>query len=434
MKAVIMAGGKGTRIAAVNSKIPKPMIPIFHKPILEYQIDCLRKQGFTDITLVVGHLGHVIKNYFGDGSLISAATKMPFGVHITYITEKEPLGTAGALYYLKDILHKDFLLINGDIIFDIQISRFYQFHKEKKGLATLFTHPNQHPYDSGIIVTDENNCVKEWLHKEDTRHWYHNRSNAGLHIISPYILQSLKTLQKIDLDRDVLEPLIAKGLLYAYDSPEYVKDMGTPERLKQVKLDIKTGKVKAKNLFYKQRAIFMDRDGTINQYIGFLKNIDAFALLDGVASAIKKINESGYLAIVVTNQPVIARGEVTIEQLEEIHQKMATLLGQQGAYVDAIYYCPHHPHKGYKGEIPAYKMDCQCRKPKPGMLFEAAKQYHIDLSSSWMVGDNLRDIQAGLAAGCQVAFIGKENMTNVKTFPNLLECVEEILAKGEKQK
>ena len=195
--------------------------------------------------------------------------------------------------------------------------------------------------------------------------------------------------------------------MFCYDSPEYVKDMGTPERYESVCRDFRKGRVEAKNLSNRQRAVFLDRDGTINKYVGFLRNIDDFELLPGAAEAIGRINASGYLAIVITNQPVIARGEVTTEQLEEIHNKMETLLGQQGAYLDAIYYCPHHPHKGYAGEVAALKIDCTCRKPKPGLLLKAAEDFNIDLSQSWMVGDSENDVLAGQAAGCHTALIGE---------------------------
>jgi D-glycero-D-manno-heptose 1,7-bisphosphate phosphatase len=166
--------------------------------------------------------------------------------------------------------------------------------------------------------------------------------------------------------------------------------------------------VQAKNLRHWQKAVFLDRDGTINNYVGFLRNIEDFSLVDGVTEAIRRINESGYLAIVVTNQPVIARGEVSVSQLNEIHNKMETLLGQDGAYVDAIYYCPHHPHKGYAGEIPELKVDCDCRKPKPGMLRQAAEKFHIDLSQSWMIGDSESDIRTGQAAGCRTVLLSQE--------------------------
>lgn len=416
-----MAGGKGTRIAQVNATVPKPMIPIEGKPILEYQIETLKKQGYTDIILIVGHMGNVIQKYFGDGSA--------FGVQISYIVEEQPLGTAGALYFLKDEIQNDFLLLNGDIIFDVDIQKFLEYHCNQRTAATILTHPNSHPYDSGIIIADDKNRVTNWLHKEDERLWYKNRVNAGLHMFSPRIFESFHEAKKCDLDRDVLKPLIKEGELSVYDSPEYIKDMGTPDRYYAVIEDIKSGKVSAKNLKNKQKAIFLDRDGTINKYVGFLTDINEFELLDGVTEAIKMINESGYLAIVVTNQPVIARGEVSVEELQEIHNKMETLLGQAGAYIDDIFYCPHHPHKGYEGERPEYKIECECRKPKPGMLLAAAEKYNIDLRESWMIGDGENDIEAGKNAGCNVCVVGNAEIENVPRYKNLLECVKAVFEK-----
>lgn len=421
MKIVIMAGGKGTRIAQVNATVPKPMIPIEGKPILEYQIETLKNQGYTDIILIVGHMGNVIQEYFGDGA--------EFGVQISYIIEEQPLGTAGALYFLKDEIKDDFLLLNGDIIFDVNIQKFLEYHCKQGTVATILTHPNSHPYDSGIIIADEKKRVINWLHKEDERLWYKNRVNAGLHMLSPRIFDLFTEVKKCDLDRDILKPLIKDRELSVYDSPEYIKDMGTPDRYYAVIEDIKSGKVSAKNLKNKQKAIFLDRDGTINKYVGFLTDINEFELLDGVADAIQMINESGYLVIVVTNQPVIARGEVSVGELQEIHNKMETLLGQSGAYIDDIFYCPHHPHKGYEGERPEYKIECECRKPKPGMLFAAAEKYNIDLRESWMIGDGENDIEAGRNAGCKVCSVGNVEIENVPRYDSLLECIKTVLEK-----
>ena len=152
MKTVIMAGGKGTRISSVASDIPKPMIKIDGMPVLEHEIMCLREQGFTDLIITVSHLGHVITNYFGDGSKVSPITGKPFDVHIEYYIEEQPLGNAGALFKIKDKLTEDFLLLNADAVFDIDFNRFFDYHKQKGGLVTLFTHPNSHPYDSGLIT------------------------------------------------------------------------------------------------------------------------------------------------------------------------------------------------------------------------------------------------------------------------------------------
>lgn len=422
MKVVIMAGGRGTRISSVASDIPKPMIKIDGKPVLEHEILNLREQGFTDIILTVGHLGNIITDYFGDGS--------KFGVNIEYYIEETPLGNAGALFKIRDKLTDDFLLLNADAVFDIDFRRFVEFHKSHGGLVTLFTHPNSHPYDSGIVIADRNGVVLQWLAKEDDRpDYYKNRVNAGLHVVSPKVLDIDISTEKVDLDRQILKPLAGTGKMYVYDSPEYVKDMGTPDRYESVCRDFNDGKVKARNLHNKQKAVFLDRDGVINKYVGFLRNIDDFELLDGVSKAIRKINESGYLAIVVTNQPVIARGEVSFAELTEIHNKMETLLGEDGAYLDAIYFCPHHPDKGFDGEIPELKFDCDCRKPKPGMLIKAAKEFNIDLTKSWMVGDSDSDIMAGKNAGCSTVLIGEsaENMCA----SNLLEAVDYIIGRKD---
>lgn len=425
MKVVIMAGGKGTRISSIASDIPKPMIKVEGIPVLEREIICLRDQGFKDIILTVGHLGNIIVDYFSDGS--------KFGVNIEYYYEKEPLGNAGALFKIKDKLTEDFLLLNGDAIFNIDFNRMVKYHKEKGGLVTLFTHPNSHPYDSGLIYVDENMSVTKWSTKEDERpEFYKNRVNAGLHVISPKVLDAQIDTPKIDLDRQLLKPLANTGKMFAYDSPEYVKDMGTPERYYSVCEDFKKGIVENKNLKNKQKAIFLDRDGTINKYVGFLRNINDFELIDGVSEAIKLINHSDYLAIVVTNQPVIARGEVTISELNEIHNKMETLLGKEGAYIDAIYYCPHHPHKGYEGEIPELKIECDCRKPKPGMLLKAAENFNIDLENSWMIGDDERDIECGKNANCKTALVGKNNECNADICEdNLFDCINKIIEKED---
>ena len=167
MKTVIMAGGRGTRIASVAKDIPKPMIKIDGIPVLERELECLRRQGFDDIIITVSHLGNIIMDYFGDGSGKSPVTNKPFGVHIEYYVENNPLGNAGALFKLKDKLQNDFLLLNADAVFDVDFNRFVEFHRKHKGLVTLFTHPNSHPYDSGLIIANKEGIVEKWITKED---------------------------------------------------------------------------------------------------------------------------------------------------------------------------------------------------------------------------------------------------------------------------
>lgn len=417
--------------------IPKPLIPIknkdgIEKAVLEWEIESLAAQGFKDIILTVSHMHEKIEEYFDDGRRL--------GVSIEYFVEDQPLGNAGALFKLRDQLTEPFLLLNADAVFDIDFNRFVKYHRSHGGLVTLFTHPNSHPYDSGVLIVDERGAVQRWLTKEDVRpQWYQNRVNAGLHVIDPAVLDmsgiDIEMVGtevdgrrvKVDLDRQILKPLCGTNKMFCYDSPEYVKDMGTPERYEAVCRDFVNGVVAAKNLSYPQKAIFLDRDGTINKYVGFLRNIDEFELIPGAAEAVRKINASGYLAIVVTNQPVIARGEVTVPELQLIHNKMETQLGAEGAYLDGIYYCPHHPNKGYEGEIPELKIDCDCRKPKPGMLVKAAHNYNVDLSGSWMIGDGENDIKAGKAAGCQTALIGEGEYGQDMTGESLFSIINRLL-------
>lgn len=431
MKAVLMAGGRGTRIAGLAGGCPKPMLPIDGIPVLERELECLRRQGITEILITVGYRADAILQYFGDGSGLSPATGKPFGVQISYYVEQEPLGNAGALYRIRDALDGDFLLLNGDVMFDVDLQRFAAYHKACGGLATLFTHPNSHPYDSGLIVANDHAQVLQWLTREDARpQYYRNRVNAGLHILSPALLAGEIPEGRVDLDRQILKPLAGTGRLYCYDSPEYVRDMGTPERYASVCEDVRSGRVEARSLRRPQKAVFLDRDGTLNRYVGFLRRPEELELLPGVAEAVRELNRHGWLAIVVTNQPVVARGEVTEEQLEQIHCRLETLLGAEGAWLDAIYYCPHHPDRGFPGERPELKIVCNCRKPQPGMLLAAAERFHIDLARSWMVGDGKNDILAGKNAGCRTALITEQagpELGQDATVPSLQAFVERLL-------
>lgn len=439
MKTIIMAGGRGTRISELFPDIPKPLIPIDNIPVLEREIESLRTQGFTDIILTVSYMADKIMEYFGDGSRL--------GVSIQYYNETTPLGNAGALFKLRNVLgDEDFLLLNADAVFDVDFNRMVEYHKTHHALVTLFTHPNSHPYDSGLIIADESGRVEKWLAKEDERPlYYKNRVNAGLHVVNPAVLDRAGVSNenigtkgadgrtvKVDLDRQILKPLSGTKQMYCYDSPEYVKDMGTPERYYAVARDYKKGMVQSKNLRNRQKAIFLDRDGTINKYVGFLRDIEQFELLSGVVEAVRLINNSGYLAVVCTNQPVIARGEVSYAQLDEIHNKMETLLGLEGAYLDAVYYCPHHPDKGYAGEVPALKMDCECRKPKPGLLLKAARELNIEPGKSWMIGDSRNDVLAGKNAGCKTALIGGSGESSGADMAagSLLEAVKKIISRS----
>ncbi len=433
MWAVIMAGGKGTRLAALTKdEIPKPMIPLEGKPLLEWQIEALRINGITEIVMVVGYLGQKIQEYFEDGSR--------FHVHVQYIVEKEPLGTAGAFAYLAEIIKEDyFLLVFGDVFFSIDLARMERFHQEKKAKATLFVHPNGHPFDSDLIELDSESRVCRLDSKKNKRdYWYKNCVNAGFYILNREILLLVNHPVKTDLEKDILIRLVEeKAAIYGYHSPEYIKDVGTVERIAQTRQDLQNGLVRKKCLSQPQRCIFLDRDGTINCYRGLVWQEEEFELEKGVAEAIRLINESGRLGICVTNQPSVARGLCQIEDIERIHKKMETLLGREGAYLDDVFFCPHHPDRGYPEENPLYKIECICRKPKTGMIDWAVEQYHIDCKESWIIGDTTSDIQTGKNAGLHTVLLlsgegGMDGKYSVKAdlvCKNLLEAVQKILGK-----
>ena len=420
MRAAILAGGAGTRIGSLYPDLPKPMIPVLGKPLIQYQVESLTTQGIYDITLILGYKTDVIRTHFKNGKT--------YGARINYIVEDEPLGTGGALSMLP---RENTLILFGDIYCEVDFKRFIDFHKQKHADITLFVHPNSHPHDSDLVVVDADGRVTAWKSKNDSyRGDLRNLANAGLYVFSGNALPT-DEIKKQDLDYDLVMRAIPGGKVYAYRSTEYVKDMGTPERLQVVEDDVKSGMTSKRNLGARQKAVFLDRDGTINELRGLINLPEQMELIRGVAVAIRMLNKSPYLTLCITNQPVIARGTTTLDQLEAIHSRLDSLLGDEGAYLDDLLFCPHHPDKGYPEEVPEYKMDCECRKPKPGMLLTAAERYNIDLSRSYMIGDSTADIASGNTAGCMTIGIktgkglsdGKYNVS-----PTMMcECVYDAI-------
>lgn len=434
--AVIQAGGLGTRMQELTKNIiPKPMLLLNGRPMLEWQIQNIVEYGIRDFVIIIGHLGEKIVEYFHDGNEL--------GVHIQYIEEKEPLGSAGALALLKSMYHfeaTDFLVVFGDVMFDLDIHRLCCFHEKHSGQATLLAHPNAHPYDSDLLLTDNDDQVLRIISKHEKRNeWYENLVNAGIYVLSGELMADLSKegIERMDMERDVLKPLMGQGKVYAYRTPEYIKDAGTPERFLSACREQREGVWEQKNLTKKQRCVFLDRDGTINKYQGLIYKEEQLELEPGAAEAIRLLNEDGYLAIVVTNQPVVARGLCNIGEVEQIHKKLQVLLGEQGAYLDDIVYCPHHPDKGYPEENPLYKIPCKCRKPDTGMIDKMLEKYNIDSGKSYMIGDSSVDIQTGRNAGLKTILVatgqaGKDGKYCVQAdmqVKDLLDAVKVILNK-----
>jgi len=428
MKAVILAGGKGTRLSKLIKNTPKPLIKIGGKPVIEHQILLLREYGIKEIWILLGFLGSQIKEYLKNGE--------KWDVNIHYCQEKKPLGTAGALKVLENEIKEDFLVLSGDVMLDFDLKRFISYHRKKNGIASIIVHPNDHPFDSDLVEVDKEGQVLSLLKRpHPSRLNFRNLSIASAYIFSPKIFKYTPLKIKSDIEKDIL-PLILKSKqkIYAYKTPEYIKDIGTPNRLMKVRKDYILGKIRKFNLKNKRKVVFLDRDGVINEEIDRLSRVEDLKIYDFSAKAIKKINEFGYLIIIITNQPMIAKGFMTEKDLDEIHQKLETELGKQGAKIDAFYYCPHHPEKGFPGEIPELKIKCNCRKPKIGLFLKAKKDFNINLKSSYMIGDQTSDILAGERAGCKTILVktgygGKDNLFKVKPIyiaKNLLEAVHFI--------
>ncbi|MBN1415537.1 MAG: HAD-IIIA family hydrolase [Bacteroidales bacterium] len=432
MQAVILAGGKGTRLAEFTSEIPKSMLKIGDRPLLQHQIALLKKHGIHDIIILVNYLKDVIMHSLGDGKALD--------VTLTYFEEKKPLGTVGGIKEIENRIQDDFLVLYGDVMINMDINRLLAYHRDKASECTLVLHPNDHPFDSDLVEMNADGRIVAFHPKpHPTGFIYNNLVNAGVYVFSPVILKFLEKGKKADFGRQVFPAIYKDIRMYGYRTSEYLKDMGTPERFLQVNADWLSGKIAGSDYTNKKKAIFFDRDGVLNKEKNFISRPEDLELYEFTPKAIRRVNQSGYLAVVVTNQSAIARNLCTIDELETIHRKLETNLGDKGAWLDAIYYCPHHPDKGYPEENPVYKINCDCRKPKTGMFKRAAEDFNIDLSGSMIIGDSERDIQAGINAGCVT--IGVRTGYGIKKttimpdyfFEDLKEAVDFILDEPYKE-
>jgi D,D-heptose 1,7-bisphosphate phosphatase len=396
VQVVIIAGGKGTRLKTRSAGLPKAMLDIGGKPLLAHQLALAEKHGMRDVLLLTGFGAEHIESYFGDGSKL--------GLRIAYRREPQALGTAGAVLDAFDELDDTFLVMYGDTMLNVDLRRMLDAHPENAA-ATLFLHPNDHPRDSDLVEVDAANritALHPYPHPPDK--YFGNLVNAALYVVRKSALAPFVNSRPHDFAKQLFPALLASGAhLHGYVSREYIKDAGTPKRLDRVRLDHAAGRIELGSFETPAPAVFLDRDGTLNVERGWLTAPEQVELLPGAADAVRAINESGRLAVIITNQPVIARGDCTEAELKTIHDKLEWLLGEQHAYVDAIYYCPHHPHAGFDGERPELKFACTCRKPAVGLLEQAARELNIDLGKSWMIGDRATDVQAAKTLGIAAA-------------------------------
>lgn len=429
--AAFVVGGRGTRLNLKD--LPKPMVDVGGVPLLEHSVRMLAAQGVKKFLFLAGYGADKILAHFGTGERL--------GVEIDIVTEPEPLGSAGCFDIVRTRMDKPFLVLYGDVLFDIDVARFAAWALERGGDGALYVHPNDHPHDSDLVRLDWDQKVVGFSPKPHSSVDAGNLVNAALYLFSPSIFEHVPTIASLDADkrlldwgRDILPKAVAGGaILWGYRGSEYLKDIGTPDRLERGRRHLLSGRVAGRSYLRPQRAIFLDRDGVINREINGVHRPDMLELMPGAAEAIAKLNASGYLTIVATNQPSVAKGFMTPAELDAVHARMDFLLAESGAYVDDLYFCPHHPDRGWAGEVATLKIDCTCRKPKPGMLLWAAKAHNIDLQHSFMLGDNRRDIEAAIAAGCRPVFITggaarpAELPPGVETADSLAEWVTHFL-------
>jgi histidinol-phosphate phosphatase family protein len=429
---VILAGGQGTRLRERLNGRPKPLVDVCGVPLLERQLELVKRQGFTDVLILVNHAADQIEAF--------CASRRNWGLNVRCIDDGEPRGTAGATLAVYSQLADEFLVMYGDTMLDVDLGRFHAFHQAApETVATLFLHPNDHPHDSDLVETDDHDRVLAFHpYPHDTSRYYPNRVNAALYWIRRQALKPWRdTAGPLDFGRDLFPQMLKTGLvLRGYTSPEYIKDLGTPARLDRVCADIRSGKIEGSSLARRQAIVFLDRDGTLNREEDHLAHADQLELLPGATDAIRRLNESAYRCCVVTNQPVVARGECTEAELRNIHNKLETLLGHGGAYLDRIYVCPHHPDRGFEGERPELKIDCTCRKPNTGMLEQALRDFNGDAGRSWYIGDTSVDVETARRAGVrsilvETGYAGLDYRFWAQpdyTAPNLAAAVDFILS------
>jgi len=311
--------------------------------------------------------------------------------------------------------------------------------------ATLLLHPNDHPLDSDLVETDEADWVTAFHNRpHPAGKYFQNLVNAGLYVIEkPALARWAINVKPMDFGKDLFPAMLRAGQrLLGYNTPEYIKDIGTPERYDRVSAEYASGVIARSSLQTPQPAVFLDRDGTLNREVDGVTSPEKLEMLPGVAEAIYKLNRSGIRAVVISNQPIIAKGFCREADVQAVHNKLETLLGVEHAFLDRIYYCPHHPEKGFEGERIELKIACDCRKPGIGMIQRAARDLNVDLKRSWLIGDTTTDLQTAKNAGLKsilvrTGYAGKDNKYPAQAdyvCDTLGEAVNQITAETQRRR
>ncbi|HEY1945143.1 MAG TPA: HAD-IIIA family hydrolase [Roseiarcus sp.] len=369
-QAVILAGGRGERMRPITDDRPKPMVPILGRPFLEYQIEQLRSQGFERILLLLGYLPEVVRNHFGDGSR--------FGVRIDYsVTAPEQL-TSSRVSAARDMIDPCFLLLYCDNYWPMQMERLWTRFCDAGKPALITCYTNKDGYSRGGVRLD---------HNQDVQIFDRRRAAPGLREveISYAILTdlALELLPEEDtlLEEAVYTPLAEQRRLGAYASDHRYYSIGSLDRLPATEA-----------FFRREPAILLDRDGVLNRKpprAQYVRNWSEWEWLPGAREALRLLREAGYRTMIASNQPGVGRAAMSEADLQSVHDRMKDEAAEAGGRIDAIYYCPHDWDEG-----------CDCRKPRPGLLHQAQRDFHLDLTRTPFVGDDDRDAAAAAAAEC----------------------------------
>jgi D,D-heptose 1,7-bisphosphate phosphatase len=371
----ILVGGKGTRLGDLTRAMPKPLLEIAQGVIfLDIIIEQVVQQGFDDVILLAGHLGHLVQERY-DGRRFGAG-------RVRVAIEPEPCGTGGALISAKDIIAPRFLLLNGDSFFDINLRAFAAEACSHEALVALCRVSDPSRYGT---VELKGKKIRRFREKSaDVRS--PALINAGIYTLTQSIIRRIGALP-CSIETDIFPTLAEKGRLAGIVHEGYFLDIGLPETLEQGRRELLDLRAKP--------AVFLDRDGVLNIDRGYVHRPDQVNWIAGAQEAVRRLNDLGYRVIVVTNQAGVGHGYYEEDDIVVLHRWMQDQLAIRGAFIDAFYYCPHHP----EARIEKYRGHHINRKPAPGMILQAFSDLAIRKDRSFLIGDKQSDIEAARSAG-----------------------------------
>lgn len=380
-QAVILAGGRGERLKPFTNNNPKPMILTNGKPFLEHLIELLKENKIKEVVILIGYLGEKIENYFGDGSKLGIKIKYSYTPFENERGEENESGIR--LKNAEHLLDEHFLLMYCDNYWPLKLEKLEEFCNNHKTDILTTIYSNKDNSTKNNVLVDESEYVIKYDRSRQEAGL--NGVDIGFFIINKKVLDLLPN-HNSHFEKDILPQLIFKKQVSGYLTDHKYYSIGDPERVKLTEIFLAPKKV-----------IFLDRDGVINKKppkADYVKNWSEFEFLPGAVEAIKNLTKNGHDIYLITNQPGVAKGVMTKQDLDLIHQKMQKELKKNNGKIKAIYACLHNWDEG-----------CECRKPKPGLLFQAAAENHLDLTKSIFIGDDERDIQTGQAAGCKTILV-----------------------------